>query len=242
MKRVFLAAALLAGMASVAVAGEPEIKKSIEATLPGAKVESVTKTVVNDVYQVQLSSGQVVHVTGDGKNLFGGDLFEIKNGRINNVTENWRAGSRVEALQTLKDKDLVVFPASGVEKGQVYVFTDTSCGYCVKFHSEVPELNSKGITVKYAAWPRSGAESAPGKLMRDVWCSADRRDAMNKAKTRQPVESVGKDCSNQVILDQIELGHRMGVDGTPAVFDKQGRKLGGYVPANALVQILTEKQ
>lgn len=77
--------------------------------------------------------------------------------------------------------------------------------------------------------------------MRDVWCSADRRAAMNKAKTRQPVEHAKDSCTNQVIVDQVKLGMKMGVDGTPAVFDKQGRKLGGYVPADALVQMLTQK-
>lgn len=239
MKRLYLAAAIFGGMATGAFAQEADIKKSIETTLPGAKVLSVADTVVKDVFQVELSSGQVVHVTGDGKHLFGGDLFELKSGRLNNITENWRAGSRVDALKSLQDKDLVVFPAQGVEKGQVYVFTDTSCGYCVKFHSEVPELNSKGITVKYAAWPRSGIDSAQGKLMTDVWCAADRRDAMNKAKTRQSVEPGGKSCSDQVVRDQIDLGHKMGVDGTPALFDKQGRKLGGYVPAAALANMLT---
>lgn len=241
MKRLYLAAAIFGGMVCSAFAQEAEIRKSIESTLPGAKVESVADTAVKDIYQVGLSSGQVLHVTGDGKHLFGGDLFELKGGRLNNVTENWRAGSRIDALKTLQDKDLVVFPAQGVEKGQVYVFTDTSCGYCLKLHSEVPELNSKGITVKYAAWPRAGADSEPGKVMKDVWCSKDRREAMNKAKSRQPVEPGGKSCTNQVILDQIALGHRMGIDGTPALFDKEGHKLGGYVPANALVEMLTEK-
>lgn len=242
MKRLFVASALICGLATNAIAQESEISKAIAASLPGAKVQHVEKTAVKDIFQVELSSGQVVHVTGDGKYLFGGDLFELKKGGINNVTENWRAGSRVDALGKLEDKDLVVFPAQGVEKGQVYVFTDTSCGYCMKFHGEVPALNSKGITVKYAAWPRAGVDSVPGKIMTDVWCAADRRDAMNKAKSRQSVETAaGKTCSNQVIKDQIALGHRMGVDGTPAVFDKQGHKLGGYVPSDALIEMLTGK-
>lgn len=241
MKRLFLAAALFSGLACSAFAQESDITKSLETTMPGAKVESVSKTAVKGIYQVVLNSGLVLHATEDGKHLFGGDLFEIKGGRLNNVTENWRAGTRVDALKSLQDKDLVVFPAQGVEKGQVYVFTDVSCGYCMKFHSEVPELNSKGITVKYAAWPRAGAESADGKVMKDVWCSEDRRDAMNKAKTRQPVPPAKETCTNQVIRDQVMLGHKMGIDGTPALFDPEGHKLGGYVPANELVRILTQK-
>lgn len=241
MKQLHLVAALLGSLACSAFAQESEIKASLEATLPGAKVEHVTATSVNDIYQVELSSGQVIHATGDGKHIFGGDLFELKDGKLKNMTEDYRSISRVDALNTLQDKDLVVFPAQGVEKAQVYVFTDVTCGYCMKFHSEVPELNSKGVTVKYAAWPRAGAQSEVGATMRDVWCSADRRAAMNKAKTRQPVEHAKDSCTNQVIVDQVKLGMKMGVDGTPAVFDKQGRKLGGYVPADALVQMLTQK-
>ena len=42
------------------------------------------------------------------------------------------------------------------EKYKVTVFTDTSCGYCRKLHSQMQGYNDLGITVQYLAFPRSG--------------------------------------------------------------------------------------
>ncbi|CBL45828.1 probable thiol:disulfide interchange protein [gamma proteobacterium HdN1] len=243
MKRHYLASVCFGFgvLATNVFAGEAEIKASLEASLPRVQIQSVAPTAVKDIYQVVLSSGQVLHTTADGKHFFAGDLISLEGNKIANVTEEWRAKNRVEALHSLKDKDLVVFPAKGAEKGELYVFTDVTCGYCIKFHSEVPELNRQGITVKYAAWPRAGVSSDAGNTMRDVWCAADRQTAMTNAKSHKAVEHAKDSCTDQVIADQVKLGFALGVNGTPAVFDKNGQKLGGYAPADVFVKALTQR-
>jgi len=171
----------------------------------------------------------------DGSYLFTGDLMAIELGKMNNVSEKGRAKKRIVALAQLKDQDLVVYPAKGEEKGAVVAFTDTSCGYCQKFHREISKLNELGITVKYAAWPRSGLSSQTGKLMADIWCSNDREGAMTLAKTRRPVSASVAGCdSSAVINSQIALGRRIGVNGTPAIFTMDGRQVGGYRSATEL--------
>ena len=40
------------------------------------------------------------------------------------------------------------------------------------------------------------------------------------------------------VQDQINLGHQIGVRGTPAVFSTDGRQLGGYMKAGQLSQQL----
>ena len=72
--------------------------------------------------------------------------------------------------------------------------------------------------------------------MTNIWCAGDRTAAMTKAKTTsENVDApAGKACDQHVIQDQINLGQRMGVQGTPAVFLKDGRQVGGYVPAAQL--------
>ena len=56
----------------------------------------------------------------------------------------------------------------------VYVFTDVDCGFCKKFHSQISEYNNLGISVKYAAFPRSGIDGETYNKMVSVWCSEDR--------------------------------------------------------------------
>jgi thiol:disulfide interchange protein DsbC len=217
------------------MASEEAIKKSIKDNIPGAEVASIRPSPVRQLFQVELKNGSVFHVSADGSYLVEGDLYGLSGG-VRNLTEEWRAERRVALIKEIKDEDAVIFPANGVEKGVVYVFTDPSCGYCRKFHLEVPEINAAGVTVKYLAWPRYGLKSPDGELMTKVWCSSDRRDAMTRAKTGQEVTVEGKACDTAVIERGIDLGHRMSVRGTPAIFDKEGRQLGGYLPAKALVE------
>lgn len=225
------------GLALAAAAPEADaITRHIEGKLPNIKVKSVETTPVKGLYQMQTTQGDLLLVSPDGQYIISGDLHQVLDGRVENLTEKQRTEQRTAALKDLKDKDLVVFKAEGKEKGEVLVFTDTTCGYCRKFHTEVPQLNKMGITVKYAAWPRSGLMSPSGQTMTNIWCSQNRQGAMTKAKTTNETipEPKGKACDQHVIQDQINLGHRMGVQGTPAVFLKDGRQVGGYVPAAQL--------
>lgn len=214
---------------------EAVITAQITENLPQLKISSITESVVPGMYRVALEGGEAIHTTADGKHIFNGDLLAIKKGGVDNLTEAWRGEQRVEALKKLDDKDMVVFPAKGEEKGVIYAFTDTSCGYCQKMHQEMDELNTLGLTIKYVAWPRYGLQSDAGQLMTDIWCSKDRQTAMTLAKSRQPVPKPEGECSQKtVILDQIALGQTLGIRGTPALFLADGRRVGGYRPAKDL--------
>lgn len=234
-----LAASLM--LSATAIAAEvPEkqaIVQKLKAGIPSLQVESIVATPVKGVYQLETSTGELLLISSDGSYLISGDLHQVQpGGGVVNLTEKRRSEQRLAAMKDLKDKDLVVFKAKGVEKGQVLVFTDPTCGYCRKLHSEVEEINNMGITVKYAAWPRSGLASPSGQTMTNIWCSNDRMAAMTKAKlTNEDIPAPpGKTCDQHVIQDQINLGFKMGVQGTPAVFLKDGRQVGGYVPAAQL--------
>lgn len=216
-------------------AAKANIQKNLMAKLPQIGIVSIEPTAINNIYQMELNSGEILHVTADGAHFFSGDLLEVQLGGVNNVTEAWRGKKRVAALGGLKDEDLVVFQARGEEKGEVLVFTDSSCGYCQKFHAEVPALNQQGVTVKYISWPRYGLDSPAGQTMTNVWCSEDKNSAMTRAKNRQEVEKPTGECNMQRLNDQIALGHELGVRGTPALFLPDGRKVGGYRTAAELV-------
>ena len=210
-----------------------EVTKAIQDKLtvisPNLKVEQISETPVVGTYQVELGGGQLIYATKGGSYFFTGDLISVVSGQMVNITDGWRSEQRVSELAKLNDEDLVVYPAKGEEQGVVYVFTDVSCGYCVKFHQEVPDLNALGITVKYVAWPRGGLQSKAGQEMELVWCAKDRLDALTKSKTKQPLPEGIERCET-AIEEQIVMGQNMGVRGTPAIFLQDGRQLGGYVP------------
>lgn len=230
---VFASSLLMSAAVLAAVPEQAAITQKLQASLPSLQVKTIEETPVKGLYQLETTTGELILVSADGKYLVSGDLHRLEARGVTNLTEERRSAQRLDAIKHLNDKDLVVFQAKGEEKGEVLVFTDTSCGYCRKFHAEVPELNNMGITVKYAAWPRAGLQSPAGQTMANVWCAKDRLGAMTKAKTNQDVPAVAT-CNQNVIQDQINLGHQMGIQGTPAVFLNDGRQVGGYLPAPQL--------
>jgi thiol:disulfide interchange protein DsbC len=192
-----------------------------------------------DIYQVSLASGEVVHVYKEGNYLLSGEMFAVQEvGGLKNLTEAFRAQGRQQSIQSINKSDTITFSAKGESKGDVYVFTDIDCGYCRKFHAEVPALNAKGVNVHYLAWPRAGVESDVGKQTQNIWCSEDPQTALTLAKQGKAVPQ-SKPC-NRSIKTQFELGLKLGVDGTPAVFLSDGRKIGGYMSADELVKAMAE--
>lgn len=197
-----------------------------------AKIKDVRPTEVPNLYWVNLEGMGSVYATSDGKFLIQGDVLRLGGKEITNVGDKLQATENKQLLASLKTADLLVYPAKAKAKHVVYVFTDASCPYCHKLHSQIPEMNSKGIEVRYIAWPR-GEQFMPA--MESVWCSADRRAAFDKAvagETLPPAQ-----CKNPV-RDQYQLGLSMGVNGTPAIYNADGEHIGAYMTADELLKHL----
>jgi len=238
-KGVLLCSVMLVSNAVMADSADMEkiksrITSNMQVSLPNAKVSAINETPMEGVYQVELTSGELVYSDAKGGFIISGDLYELNPGaQPINYTENWRGKQRIDLLAKLDVKDMVVFPAEGESKGVVYAFTDVDCGYCQKFHSEIPVLNSLGVEVRYLAWPRAGLKSPTADKMRSVWCADDKKMAMTKAKRRLALEAPAADCETPM-EEHLMLGHKMGVRGTPALFLADGTQAGGYLKATDL--------
>lgn len=227
------AGALLASLCAVAATPEQTIRQTLQALQSDLVVESVTSSPIAGLYQVQLNDGAVLYVSGDGQYLVQGNLFKLSNGEATNLTAKVEGQAIAKKMNSVSVEDMVVFPvAAGVTpKTHITVFTDTDCGYCQKLHSEVPELNRRGIEVRYVAYPRQGIGSATYKTMENVWCAKDRRAAMSSAKAGKDIATAN--CKNPV-AQQYELGQSIGVKGTPAIVLADGQMIPGYQPAPQL--------
>ena len=132
---------------------------------------------------------------------------------------------------------MIVFEPEKIEH-TITVFTDIDCGYCRKLHQQMDGYNDLGIRIRYMAFPRAGIDSASFDKAADVWCAKDRHQAMDDAKDGIKVSA--KSCDNPVKA-QYELGRKIGVKGTPALFLESGQMLPGYVPPKRLKQLLDEQ-
>ena len=193
-----------------------------------AKIENVKPTEVPNLFWVEVEGMPSIYATADGKYIFQGDVIRLGEKKLINVSEPLQAETNKALLATLNPKDLIIYKAKGKTKHIVYIFTDVSCPYCHKLHEQISEMNAKGIEVRYIAWPR-GEEFIP--TMESIWCSKDRQAAFNQAISGEELPPAT--CKNPVV-SQYDLGIKMGVNGTPAIYTPDGVYLGAYLSANEL--------
>ena len=207
---------------------------------PRLEIGETALTPVNGIVVVKVG-GDYVYLTEDGRHAFVGSLVDLESGA--NLTEAGKARDRQATLADFPDADRVVYPAQGQERARLTVFTDTSCGYCRKLHQEVPTLQKAGVAVTYIPFPRSGPTGAAYETMRKVWCSPDRRKAMDIAKGVSSGDLGSGDCKEaDAVKAGYELGIRLGVNGTPAIVMPDGQLQPGYLPANRLIGALGLKK
>lgn len=232
--RIFAAVALgLASSLSLAADPDQVIRKSLQSIQPDLPIEAIAESQMPGLYQIQLKGGRQLYASGDGQFLLQGYLFQIKDGKAVNLTEQHETKEIAKEINSIPAKEMVIFAAEQA-KTHITVFTDTDCGYCQKLHSEVPELNRLGVEVRYVAFPRQGLGSPAYKELVSVWCAKDRQGAMNLAKTRQEVPAA--ECDNPV-AKQYALGQMIGVSGTPAIVLANGKLIPGYQPAPQLAKL-----
>jgi thiol:disulfide interchange protein DsbC len=204
-------------------------------------VIAINKSVVAGLYEV-ISDDDIYYISEDATYLLYGNIYDIDNQMVNITEQKKTQLSREKVVKNIDkisafEKDMIVFKAPD-EQHVVTVFTDPTCSYCQKLHSQMAGYNKLGITIRYLAFPRAGIDSSTYHTMVSIWCADDPIDAMNTAKKRREIPF--KTCENTV-KEQYQLGRLLGVNGTPALILEDGTLAPGYLPPQRLLQLL-EKQ
>ena len=194
------------------------------------KVISAVPTDMDGIYWVTAEGLPPFFADKAGKHIIQGQIIAVGQGAPVDISAALVATTAQDALKAVDKKDMVIYPAKGATKAIIYAFTDADCGYCRKLHSEIDDINARGVEVRYLAWPRS-QESVP--KMEAIWCSEDRKAAMNQAKAGANIQAPS--CVNPV-QEHMALGTKLGVRGTPAIFTEAGQQIGGYLPAAQLAE------
>jgi thiol:disulfide interchange protein DsbC len=230
-----LAALALLLTASAAIpdsAPKADVRADIARRLD-VKVEDVVPSPIPGLYEIR-SGPDVGYVSTDGRFYVDGDIFDMQT--KGNLTETRRQQGRLELLAKVSDADAIVFSPQGPVRHTLTVFTDVDCPYCRRMHGEMGELNRLGIRVRYLMFPRSGPDTASWQKAEAVWCSADRRDALTRAKKGEVVKAP---ACKAPIAEQYALGREVGIRGTPAIITETGEYVDHYVPAAQLSEYLS---
>lgn len=205
-----------------------------------AKIENIQKTDLPGAYYAFVEGNSVIYFP-ESKYYIVGDLYNGKNQK--NISTEYNATQNKSILSTLNKEDSITYTHTTPEKkGELYIFTDPSCPYCEKMHSEMDSYLSKGYDVIYYPYPRFGVDGPGYNSTVLSWCAKDKKKALdlamhNKKEELNAVDLQGKieDCRNTISKYQ-KISERLGVTGTPAVYLETGHQIGGYVPAETVVK------
>lgn len=211
-----------------------DIQTALQANLAKSGIQvtinDVAPSGMPDIYMVSLASASPVFTDKTGTYIIQGDIIELGQSEPVNISAKAHSIINKQILSDIPASQMIIYPAKAETKAFIYVFSDPTCHYCQLLHQDVPKLNSKGIEVRYLAWPRS-EQSIP--LTKSIWCSSDPHQALTDAKLGKTLPPAS--CDNPV-RNHMQIGLSLGVSGTPAIFTQSGEQIGGYLPVNDMVK------
>ena len=202
----------------------------------GSKLEDLRPSPIAGIYEF-MQGAEISYITADGKYFIDGNLYDMKS--RDNLTEALRTHARLALINAVPESEMLIFSPPN-PKYTITVFTDVDCQYCQKLHSEMAELNRLGVRVRYMFFPRTGPNTESWRKAEVVWCSADRNDALTRAKAGAQLD-MNKTCPTPVAREYA-LGQNIGLRGTPGIVTESGDFISGYMPPKELLQALKQLQ
>jgi thiol:disulfide interchange protein DsbC len=218
-----------------AQANEDKVRDNLARILPAnMQIGSIAESVMENVYIVSVGS-QEMYVYSSGDYILVGDVYDsIRRVSLGDERKNQQMA---EAIASIPESEMILM---GAPTGRyVTIFTDTDCVYCQRFHKTVPELQQRGLQVRYLMFPRAGIGSDSYNEAVSVWCSENQAEAITLAKAGGIVAP--KSCENPV-EQQYRLGQDIGVRGTPTMILDSGEVIPGFVEPDELLARLGMEQ
>lgn len=232
--RLLAAPLLLLTLNTPVSAGEAEIRQAVQSLSPGTKATQITAASIKGWFEVVVETEQglqILYAEDKGQFLLVGDLLDTKARK--NLTRE-----RMDKLTAVKWESLPLDNAIKVVRGngkrKLAVFSDPDCPYCKKAEQEFVKLDN--VTIYTFLYPLAMHGDAPRKS-RLVWCAKDRSqawlDLMLKGKLPE-----GKPTCKDPVDDNLALGAKLRIEGTPALILANGKRIPGYAPAEKLSAML----
>lgn len=208
----------------------------------------VRHTDIEGIYEVTLKKGNILYIDKEVQNFIKGDIYVRHNGQLLNKTEqNARLKNKAIIEGIIKNyNDSIAYYPSKADKvvSSIYVFSDFTCPYCKKFHQDLNNINKAGIEVFYIPFPRKSlSDTGVVRGLQKIICSDNRAETFNMAFINPNgfVNGVKNDeisCPKSInVMEFNNYGNEMQIQGTPAIFTKNGSVIHGY---NGALEFVTE--
>ena len=199
--------------------------------IPNISFSDIRVTELADYFRVDVEQGPTLYIAEDGSHFFSGSYYSVGDAGLVNITEQENRQIRVEQLALIPQSEKIIFSPRGEMRAALTVFTDVTCTFCRRQHSEIEQFLALGIEVQYLAFPRSGIErngqlTAEYRQTARAWCADNPKLALTALKLGDSL--AGSECTDNPVREHYQLGLEFGVDGTPAAVLPDGTLVVGY--------------
>ena len=161
-----------------------------------------------------------IYLTKDKKLVLAGDVIDVSN------------GTKVTApadLTGVRGKEAFVY---GTGSEEYFLFTDPECPYCKKLESYLPQIANK-VKIRVFYFPLDSHVNAKDLSLyilsqktneKKIAAMFDASENIEKAKSTKYSQGELEKLEKQ-LDEQIQLGMKLNVQGTPSIFDKDGKNV-----------------
>lgn len=161
-----------------------------------------------------------IYLTKDKKLILSGDVIDASNGMKITAPAD---------LTGVKGKEAFTY---GKGSEEYFLFTDPECPYCKKFESYLPQIEDK-VKIRVFYFPLESHENAKdlSLYIMNQKTSSEKAEAMFRASENLDKAKNAKYTQAELakleksLEEQIQIGMKLNVQGTPTIFDKDGKSV-----------------
>lgn len=206
---------------------------------PNIKILNIKMTPLRSLWEIDVESNSkkgAVYLDITKKYLISGQLIDIK-GKRNLTQETAEELNRID-VSKVPLGDAIVMGDKNAKK-RVIVFTDPDCPFCAKLHIELKKLTAerKDVAFFIKMFPLPIHKEAAEKA-KAIACEKSLA-LLDAAFEKKPIAKAK--CKSSAVDDNLALGKKLGITGTPTLVMPDGRVISGFRDANALKALIDKK-
>jgi len=178
-----------------------------------------------------------LYIDYSGKYLFNGQVIRLSD-RESLTGKRFTDLNRVD-VSTIPLADAILY-GNPDAKHKVIVFDDPDCPWCRKLHGEIRQIVARDPDVAFfvRVYSRNNNPQSVQKALSIVCGKKDAGKLLDDAFAGKKLPAAK--CKTDAVEKTAKLAERLGIQGTPAMVLPDGRLIGGYMEADALLRLLKE--
>jgi len=179
-----------------------------------------------------------VYLDYSGKYLFNGQVIRMSD-KQNLTALRYTDLNRID-VSAIPLADAIVIGNADAKK-KVVVFDDPDCPWCRKLHGEIKQVVARDPDVAFfvRVYARNNNPNTMKKALSIVCGKKDGAKLLEDAFAGKELPEAK--CKTNAVEETARLARELGIQGTPAMVLPDGRLIGGYQQADALLKLLEGK-